>query len=66
MPQVPTELTVAQVEKLFHVRVIDTPQPKLSAVEVGVQMSRSWWSRRLRWGWRKSLAAIASPAPPGG
>ena len=65
MPQVPTELTVAEVEKLFHVRVIDSPQPKMTAAEVAVQSWLPWWSRRLRFRWRDHLALLTLPSPPG-
>ncbi len=63
MPQAPIELTVAEVEKLFHVRVIDVPVPKLSAAEVKAQSAKSWWARRLRFGWRRTFAMLALPAP---
>jgi hypothetical protein len=56
-------MTAAQAEKMFNIRIADSPMPKLSIAEVSAQTRRPWWSRRLRWEWRKNLAALALPAP---
>jgi hypothetical protein len=63
MPQIPVSMTAARAEKLFAIRITDAPMPRLTAAEVNAQEARPWWSRRLRFGWRKNLAALALPAP---
>jgi hypothetical protein len=63
MPQLPISMSAARAEKLFNISIVDAPQPKLSVAEVNAQKARPWWARRLRWGWRKNLAALALPAP---
>ena len=65
MPQVPVEMSVAEVEKMFHVRVIDAPSAQLSVAEVSEQTRRPWWARRLRFRWRDHLALLTLPSPPG-
>lgn len=64
--QVPIEMTAAQAEKMFNIRVVDAPQPKLTIAEVEAQSRRSWWARRLRFRWRDHLALLTLPSPPGG
>ena len=63
MPQYPTKLSAARAEKLFAIEIVDAPQPKLTVAEVKEQTQRGWWSRRLRWGWKRHLAQLMLPSP---
>jgi len=58
MPQAPIEMPAAKAEKMFHIIITDAPAPKLTVAEARAEANRPWWSRRLRWGWRRNLAAI--------
>jgi hypothetical protein len=63
MPQHAIEMSAAQAEKMFNIRIVDAPQPRLTVAEVKAQTGLQWWRRRLRFGWRKHLAALALPKP---